>query len=139
VNQDGTEEKHRVDIAVSGSCTAPEPDDSDNPPDSGSSGDSSAPPVPTPAQPGDGETLSCSSTQTLAWSPVTDDSQPVQYYVKLEILVKKGQWQPAGGYGPITSTQVTSPVAADPRWMVRGRWSQMSAVGPRFQDLGQSG
>lgn len=136
VNKDGTEEKHRVDIAVNGSCAAPEQDDSDNPPDSGSSGDSSAPPAPTPAQPGDGETLSCSSTQTLAWSPVTDDSQPVQYYVKLEIMVKKGQWQPAGGYGPITDTQVNVPVVCGGiyRWMVRAEdgagnvssWSSLS-------------
>lgn len=122
VNQDGTEEKHRVEIAVNGSCAVPEPDSND-PPDSGGANDSAAPPVPAPAVPSNGETLACHSTQTLAWSPVTDDSQPVQYYVKLEISIKKGQWRSAGGYGPITGAQVDVNVQCGGvyRWTVRAQ------------------
>jgi hypothetical protein len=116
VKLDGSQESHTVDIAVSGSCvtptvTIPPPPQQDTTP----------PPVPTPAVPANGLTLSCRSSQTLVWLPVKDASNPVRYYVKLEISVKKGQWQSAGGYGPITGKQVDVNVQCGGiyRWRVR--------------------
>jgi hypothetical protein len=81
--------------------------------------------------PSNGETLDCRSTQTLEWSPVTDDSQPVQYYVKLEISLKKGQWRSAGGYGPIIGTQVDVKVECGGiyRWTLRAEDAAGNASG----------
>ena len=84
--------------------------------------DTTPPPVPSPAVPADGLRLTCRSKQTLAWIPVSDDSGVV-YYVKLELQVKKGQWQSAGGWGPVTGKQVEANVQCGGiyRWMVRAQ------------------
>ena len=76
--------------------------------------------------------LTCRSTQTLAWLPVSGSG--ISYYVKLEMEVKPGQWKSAGGYGPINDKQVTVNVQCGGiyRWMVRaqdsaGNYSDWSA------------
>ena len=123
---DGTEEKRTVDITVTGSCAAEPP-----PPPAE---DTTPPPVPSPNSPSSGQELSCRSSQSLAWTPVSDGSGIAGYYVKLEIQVKKGEWQSAGGYGPVTGKQVTANVQCGGiyRWMVRaqdkaGNFSDWSA------------
>lgn len=121
VQLDSTQISQTVDISVNGSCvtpTIPPPPQQEQPQPQQ---DTTAPLVPSPAVPANGLTLSCRANQTLAWLPVTDPSTPVRYYVKLEISVKKGQWQSAGGYGPITGKQVDANVQCGGiyRWMVR--------------------
>ena len=133
---DGSQKKHTVDIGVSGVCETPAPEDNNPPPvePPPSTEDTTPPPVPSPAVPANGLELSCRSTQTLAWLPVSDPSGISGYYVKLEIQVKPGQWKSAGGYGPISDKQVSINVQCGGiyRWMVRaqdgaGNFSNWSA------------
>lgn len=124
VKLDGSQESRTVNIAVNGSCVTPTmtipPPDDDNPPQQQT--DTTPPPIPTPAVPANGLTLSCRSTQTLAWLPVKDDSGIAGYYVKLELKIKRDQWQPAG-YGPLNGKQVDVSVQCGGiyRWMVRAQ------------------
>jgi hypothetical protein len=86
--------------------------------------DTTPPPVPSPAVPADGLEIDCKSSQTLAWMPVSDDSGgPVVYYVKLERQVSPGNWQSAGGWGPVSSKQVDASVdcGIQYRWTVRAQ------------------
>jgi len=85
--------------------------------------DTTPPPVPSPAVPADGLELSCRTSQTLAWLPVTDLSGIAGYYVKLELKITQDQWQSAGEYGPITGKQVDVNVQCGGiyRWMVRAK------------------
>jgi hypothetical protein len=130
---DGAEESRKVNINVTGSCvTEAAPPPPDEPP---STSDTTPPPAPSPAVPANGLQLSCRSTQTLAWLPVSDLSGISGYYVKLEMEVKPGQWKSAGGYGPISDKQVKVNVQCGGiyRWMVRaqdgaGNYSDWSAL-----------
>ncbi len=122
---DGTEEQRKVNLKVNGSCVTEAPPA--QPPSSGGN-----PSVPSPVVPANGLVLTCRSTQTLAWLPVSGSG--IQYYVKLEMEVKPGQWKSAGGYGPINDKQVTVNVQCGGiyRWMVRaqdssGNYSDWSA------------
>jgi len=85
--------------------------------------DTSPPPAPSPAVPANGLELDCRSTQTLAWLPVSDPSGITGYYVKLEIESTPGNWQSAGGYGPVSGKQVNANVQCGGiyRWMVRAQ------------------
>ena len=132
IHLDGTEERRTVNINVTGACvTEPPPPPDDVPPPVV---DTTPPPVPSPVVPANGLELSCRSTQTLAWLPVSDDSGISGYYVKLEVQVKQGEWQSVGGYGPINGKQVNVNVQCGGiyRWMVRaqdgaGNFSNWSA------------
>jgi hypothetical protein len=124
VNLDGTEERRTVDINVTGSCVTELPPPPPQEP----------PPAPTPAVPADGLALSCRFSQTLAWLPVDDPDGISGYYVKLDKEVTSGNWQSAGGYGPISGKQVdvTVDCGIRYRWMVRaqdgaGNYSNWSA------------
>ena len=94
-----------------------------SPPPTEPSADTTPPPVPSPAVPANGLALSCRSSQTLAWLPVSDPSGIAGYYVKLELEITQGQWQSAGGYGPVTGKQVDVNVICGGiyRWMVRAQ------------------
>jgi hypothetical protein len=135
IHLDGKEEKRPVDIAVKGACITVTPPENNPPPEvPPSTSDTTPPPVPSPVVPANGLELSCRSTQTLAWLPVSDPSGISGYYVKLEMEVKPGQWRSAGGYGPISGKQVTVNVQCGGiyRWMVRaqdgaGNYSDWSA------------
>ena len=131
---DGRQEKHTVDIAVSGVCETPTPDDPTPTPTLPPPADTTSPPAPSPAVPANGLVLSCRATQTLAWLPVSDPSGISGYYVKLEIETKPGVWEAVAGYGPITGKQVDVNVQCGGiyRWMVRaqdgaGNYSNWSA------------
>jgi hypothetical protein len=109
-----------VATATSPPSTSPPPT---SPPPTEPPADTTPPPVPSPAVPANGLALSCRSSQTLAWLPVTDPSGIAGYYVKLELEIKQGQWQSAGGYGPVTGKQVDVNVQCGGvyRWMVRAQ------------------
>jgi len=105
--------------------------------------DTTPPPAPSPSVPADGLTLSCRSSQTLVWVPVSDPSGISGYYVKLEIQVTPGNWQSVGGWGPVTGKQVDVSVQCGGyyRWTVRAqdgagnysdwsKWSHFSVVLP---------
>ncbi|MBI9050436.1 MAG: hypothetical protein JEZ00_13525 [Anaerolineaceae bacterium] len=85
--------------------------------------DNQGPPAPIPAVPANGLELGCRSTQTLAWQPVSDPSGIDGYYVKVELVSGTGDWQSAGGYGPISGKQVDISVdcGIKYRWMVRAQ------------------
>lgn len=128
VNLDGTKKQQTVDVNVKGTChtvTVPPPAEEEQPAEEVKPvKDTTAPPVPSPAVPANGLELSCRSSQTLAWIPVKDDSSGISgYYVKLERQVKKGAWQSAAGYGPVTDKQVSANVECGGiyRWMVRAQ------------------
>ena len=99
--------------------------------------DTTPPPVPTPAIPASGLELTCRTTQTLVWIPVTDPSGIDGYYVKIERELTPGNWVSAGGYGLVGGKQVDVPVDCGGRyrWMVRAQdgadnyrgWSAASA------------
>jgi hypothetical protein len=112
VQLDGKETKQSLDIKVNGVCETPT-----SPPPQ----DTTAPPAPSPAVPANGLNLSCRSTQNLVWLPVDDPSGIAGYYVKLEMQTTPGNWQSAGGYGPLTDKQVNATVQCGVmyRWMVR--------------------
>lgn len=105
--------------------------------------DTTPPPAPTPQVPADGLALSCRSSQTLAWLPVSDPSGILGYYVKLEREVTPGNWQSIGGWGPLSDKQVNVPVDCGLyyRWTVRAQdgagnysdwsgWSHFSVMLP---------
>ena len=85
--------------------------------------DTTPPPVPTPSSPANGSVVGCAATQTLMWTAVTDPSGIAGYYVKLEREITTGNWQSAGGYGPVTGTQVDINIdcGIHYRWMVRAQ------------------
>jgi hypothetical protein len=85
--------------------------------------DTTSPPVPSPAVPADGLAIDCKTSQTLAWMPVSDPSGPVTYYVKLERQLSPGNWQSAGGWGPVSGKQVETKVDCGIyyRWTVLAR------------------
>lgn len=148
VKLDATEETRTVDIAVSGSCEKPEnlppPDEEEEPepqPQPQPQPDTTPPPVPSTASPGGGQVFSCGTPMTLKWSSVSDPSTPVRYYVKLEIQVKKGQWQSAAGYGPLTVNGQSVKVQCGGiyRWMVRAEDGAGNASGwsaPSYFSIG---
>jgi len=98
--------------------------------------DTTPPPVPAPAVPADGLALTCRTTQTLAWLPVSDPSG-VTYDVRLERQVTASTWGQVRAWGMVASKQVTAPVECGGiyRWAVRARdgagnvsaWSGWSA------------
>jgi hypothetical protein len=115
IRQDGTEEKHRVDIDVIGSCITPT-----IPPPPEEEKDTTPPPVPTPSSPANGSKLNCTTSQTLVWQTVKDESGIKSYYVKLEQQVGRNQWQSAGGFTSTgRSVNVTPPCGNTYRWTVR--------------------
>lgn len=83
--------------------------------------------------------LSCRSSQTLVWVPVSDPSGISGYYVKLELQVTPGNWQSVGGWGPVSGKQVDVSVQCGVyyRWTVRAQdgagnysdWSEWSHFG----------
>jgi len=97
--------------------------------------DTTPPPAPILEVPADGLIVSCRSTQTLAWQPVEDPSGIAGYYIELEREVRKGEWDDAGRWGPITDKQIEVPVncGVSYRWAVRaedgaGHFSEWSGV-----------
>ena len=97
--------------------------------------DNTPPPAPTPVVPADGLAVSCRSSQTLAWTPVTDPSRIRGYYVELEKEITAGSWQNAGEWGPISDKQIDVPVDCGIRyrWIVRaedgaGNFSDWSSI-----------
>ncbi len=97
--------------------------------------DTTPPGVPSPAVPAHNLVLSCRASQVLAWVPVSDPSNVV-YYVKLELEVRKDQWQTVRGWGPVSGKQVEANVQCGGiyRWAVRAQdgagnssdWSEWS-------------
>ncbi|MBN1302979.1 MAG: hypothetical protein JXA13_00985 [Anaerolineales bacterium] len=129
IHLDGTEETRTVDIRVNGSCEEQAPPSEEPPP----AADTQAPPVPSPIDPPNGTNLACVGTQTLTWTAVKDKSGIAAYYVKLEMEIKRGQWQSAGGQ-QVSNTQAAFSVSCGGRyrWMVRaqdgaGNYSDWSA------------
>jgi hypothetical protein len=84
--------------------------------------DTTPPPAPSPIKPS-GNLPSCFGDVILRWSAVSDESGIAGYYIKREIEVKKGQWQTAGGWGPVSGEELKVDVdcGVHYRWMVRAQ------------------
>ncbi len=97
---DGRTERLTLDIPVEGTCVTEVP------------ADTTPPPVPQPAVPANGLTLSCRSSQVLAWLPVSDPSTPVSYRFHTQRHSGDGNWQnaPSGTGAYHLDKQVTVPV-----------------------------
>lgn len=134
VNLDGTEKSQSLTVAVKGTCATDTPFPEVQPIQPIKPiqpirpiqplKDTTPPTVPIPAVPANGLKVGCRSSQTLVWQPSTDDMSGVAgYYVKLEIQVKKGSWQSAAGYGPVSGKSVNANVQCGGiyRWMVRAQ------------------
>lgn len=125
VNQDGTEEKHRVEIAVSGSCSAPEPEQPAEPP---AQQDTTPPSVPSLMVPADGLSIACKAAQTLAWLPVDDPSGIAKYGVQVQRHAGDNNWQPApSGDQAVTGKSTTIPVECG--WYYRWRAIAVDGAG----------
>lgn len=120
VNQDGTEEKYRVEIAVNGSCVAPEPEQPAEPLDS------TGPSAPSPAVPADGLTVECKASQSLAWLPVDDPSGVARYEVQVQKNSGDGNWQ---GAGNVSVNDKTTSISVECGWYYRWRVRAMDGVG----------
>lgn len=80
--------------------------------------DTQAPPAPQLVSPSG--SLSCRTSVTLDWNPVSDPSGIKTYYVKLERQITPGNWQSAGGWTTSSTAQsVSVQCGGIYRWQVR--------------------
>jgi hypothetical protein len=119
VNQEGVEEKYRVEIAVNGSCIAPEPP---------KPVDSDGPPAPAPAVPANGLTVECKASQSLVWMPVEDQSGVARYQVQVQRQAGDGNWQAAPG-GEQNVNDKTTSVRVECGWYYRWRVRAVDGAG----------
>jgi hypothetical protein len=131
---DGTEEKQRVDIGVTGDCNTPTPTPTQTP--TSTPADTQGPAAPAPSKPVNGVSLSCVSSTTIMWNAVSDPSGIDQYQVEVQRHAGDNNWQAASG-SPLTgiggtSTSVSTECGWTYRWRVRavdgagnaGSWSE---------------
>jgi len=91
--------------------------------------DNSPPPAPLPAVPADGLTLTCRSSQSLVWQPVSDPSGIAEYRVELQVSSDNINWSNAPE-SPITGLiDKTTPVAVDCGWYYRWRVRAVDGAG----------
>jgi len=91
--------------------------------------DTTPPPAPTPAVPADGLSLSCRSTQSLVWAPVSDPSGISEYRVILQRSSDNSNWVEAPD-SPITGlTDKTTPISTECGWYYRWRVSAVDGAG----------
>jgi len=113
----GAEERRTVDVRVNGSCVTPVPADSE------------PPPVPEPAVPGNGLSLSCRGSQNLVWLPVSDPSKIAEYRVQVQRQSGDGNWQAAPG-GTITGIHdKQTSISVECGWYYRWRVRALDGVG----------
>ena len=84
--------------------------------------DTTPPPVPEPFVPADELVIDYTSSQMLAWLPVSDPSFVV-YYVRLESQVTTSSWDAVDEWGPLEAKQVEAEVQCGViyRWSVRAQ------------------
>ncbi len=115
---DGSQDSRKVKVVVSGTCVTEVPEEIAPP----AGGDTTAPPVPGPAVPANGLSLSCRSAVSLVWLPVQDESGIAQYQVEVQRQVGK-KWAAVSGspFTGIKGKTMSLPVECgfDYRWRVR--------------------
>jgi len=119
---DGTEEKRTVDISVIGSCDTP------TVPPPAPEVDTTPPAAPSPAVPDNGLTLSCRSSQNLAWLPVEDKSGIAEYQVEVQRHSGDNNWQAAPG-GSISVSDKTTSIPVECGWYYRWRVRAVDGAG----------
>ncbi len=104
--------------------------------------DQTPPPIPEPAVPANGLSLSCRATQNLAWLPVEDESGIAGYDLKLEKELSSGSWQVVNQWSQVQGKQLQVQVdcGLQYRWSVRavdgeGNLSSWSAYSSFIVDL----
>ncbi|MCG2785309.1 MAG: Ig-like domain-containing protein [Anaerolineae bacterium] len=121
---DGTQEKRTVDISVSGVCETPTPEDNNPPP----AADTTPPPTPELVVPGNGLTLSCRGSQSMAWLPVSDPSGIMRYEVQIERHAGDGSWQTVSG-SPFSINDKTMSIPVECGWTYRWRVHAVDGAG----------
>ncbi len=127
---DGTQEKRTVDISVSGVCKTPTPEDNNPPPvePPPSAGDTTPPPAPELVVPGNGLTLTCRGSQSMAWLPVSDPSGIARYEVQIERHAGDGSWQTVSG-SPFSVGDKTMSIPVECGWAYRWRVRAVDGAG----------
>ncbi|MBM3499084.1 MAG: hypothetical protein FJX74_10490 [Armatimonadetes bacterium] len=117
-NLDGTEQRRRVTIPVTGECVTPMP-----PPDN------SAPAAPGLAAPSDGLSIACKSSQNLVWLPVDDPSGIAQYHLQVQRHSGDNNWQdiPGSAFTGIVDKQKS--VSVECGWYYRWRGRAVDGAG----------
>lgn len=105
---DGSSEKFTEEVKVNGVCATPVPDDT------------TPPPVPQPQVPANGLNISCKSSQTLAWLPVTDPSGISGYKIEVQRHSGDNNWQNVTG-SPFGSTGKSMELSVECGWNYRWR------------------
>lgn len=121
---DGTQEKRTVDISVSGVCETPTPEDNNPPP----AADTTPPPTPELVVPGNGLTLSCRGSQSMAWLPVSDPSGITRYEVQIERHAGDGSWQTVSG-SLFSINDKTMSIPVECGWTYRWRVHAVDGAG----------
>ncbi len=121
---DGTQQKHTVDISVSGVCETPTPEDNNPPP----AADTTPPPAPELVVPGNGLTLACRGSQSMAWLPVSDPSGIARYEVQIERHAGDGSWQIVSG-SPFSAGDKSMSIPVECGWTYRWRVRAVDGAG----------
>lgn len=113
---DGAQEKRTVDISVSGVCETPTPEDN------------TPPPTPELVVPGNGLTLACRGSQSMAWLPVSDPSGITRYEIQIERHAGDGNWQTVSG-SPFSVGDKTMSIPVECGWAYRWRVRAVDGAG----------
>ena len=117
---DGTQEKFRITIYVTGTCeeSKPEPEVDDK-----------KPPAPTQTAPANGSTLTCQSFVTLFWTAVSDKSGIASYEVQAQRHSGDSNWATAPG-SPWTGLGNTNhTISIECGWTYRWRVRAIDGAG----------
>ncbi len=114
---DGSEERHTVQINVTGSCVTP------------TVPDTTPPPAPLLQKPANGVSLSCVASTTLMWSEVNDPSGISQYQIEAQRHSGDLNWQAVSGspFGGVAAT--TTSLNVECGWTYRWRVRAVDGVG----------
>ncbi len=124
---DGHEETIWLEITITGSCatSTPMPTITLTP----TPVDTTAPPAPSPSVPTNGLSLSCRSTQSLTWVPVSDPSGIAEYQVEVQRSSDNSTWSNDSG-SPINGIlDKTTPVSTECGWYYRWRVRAVDGAG----------
>jgi len=91
--------------------------------------DGSPPPAPSPAVPADGLSITCKSSQSLVWLPVSDPSGIVKHQVEVQRSSDNASWANAPG-SPVNVLDVkTTSIPVDCGWYYRWRVRAVDGAG----------
>jgi hypothetical protein len=106
---DGSEERLRLDVPVTGTCATDTPDDV------------TPPPAPVLTAPSNGSVLGCKGSQTVSWTAVSDPSGISQYQVQVQRHSGDNNWQDVSGSPFAGVSGLSHAVGVECGWYYRWR------------------